>query len=174
MIYCSVNQQPAGRALLVRTMSCVTLINFRLLLPNWLRSKKRERRTFDDESENYIDLYWSFQPDYEHAPEEERETRENIYDDVPLESQQSLPSTLERTAMFEDIHSFLRSGHQSGEQEASESSCEENTGSSQLSGTMVGRDEVEQLFQNYIFQDSSFDRRRLSSERQRRLLTEQC
>ena len=62
--------------------------------------------------------------------------------------------------MFEDIHSFLRSGHQSGEQEASESSCEENTGSSQLSGTMVGRDEVEQLFQNYIFQDSSFDRRR--------------
>ena len=170
MIYCSVNQQPAGRALVVRTMSCVTLINFRLLLPNWLRSKKRERRTFDDESENYIDLYWSFQPDYENQydnvpVEEEKETPDNIYDDVPLESK-SLPSTLERTAMFEDIHSFL-SGHQEGSEMAD--SSEVNFSSTQLSGTQRRREEVEQLFQDYIFQDSSFDRRGLmNTERQRR------
>ena len=153
-------------------MSCVT-INFRMLLPNWLRSKKRERK-FEDESENYIDLYWSFQPDYENqyddVPEEEKETPDNIYDDVPLESK-SLPSTLERTAMFEDIHSFL-SGHQSGQQEGSEmvlDCSEENiVSSTQLSGTKRRRDEVEQLFRDYIFQDSSFDRRGLSTERQRR------
>ena len=100
-------------------MSCVT-INFRLLLPSWLRSKKRDRK-FEDESENYIDLYWSFRPDYENqydnVPVEEKETLDNIYDDVPLESK-SLPSTLERTAMFEDIHSFL-SGHQSGQHQES-------------------------------------------------------
>ena len=139
-------------------MSCVT-INFRLLLPNWLRSKKRERK-FEDEAENYIDLYWSFQPDYENqydnVPEEkDEETSDNIYDDVPLESK-SLPSTLERTAMFEDIHSFL-SGHQSGQREGSDCS-EENFSSTYLSGTKRRREEVEQLFQDYIFQDSSFDR----------------
>ena len=151
-------------------MSCVT-INFRLLLPNWLRSKKKERK-FEDESENYIDLYWSFQPDYENqydnVPEEEKEIPDNIYDDVPLESK-SLPSTLERTAMFEDIHSFL-SGHQSGHQESPDTvDCSEaDFSSAQLSGTKRRRDEVEQLFGDYIFQDSSFDRRGLSTERQRR------
>ena len=100
---------------------------------------------------------------------EEKETLDNIYDDVPLESK-SLPSTLERTAMFEDIHSFL-SGHQSGQhQESSEmaDSSEVNFSSTQLSGTKRRREEVEQLFQDYIFQDSSFDRRGLSTERQRR------
>ena len=149
-------------------MSCVT-INFSLLLPSWLRSKKRERK-FEDESENYIDLYWSFQPDYENQydnvpVEEEKETPDNIYDDVPLESK-SLPSTLDRTAMFEDIHSFL-SGHQEGSEMAD---CSEvNFSSTQLSGTQRRREEVEQLFQDYIFQDSSFDRRGLmNTERQRR------
>ena len=151
-------------------MSCVT-INFRLLLPNWLRSKKRERK-FEDESENYIDLYWSFQPDYENQydnvpEEEEKETPDNIYDDVPLESK-SLPSTLERTAMFEDIHSFL-SGHQEGGSEMVLDSSEENiVSSTQLSGTKRRRDEVGQLFRDYIFQDSTFDRRPLSTQRQRR------
>ena len=99
-------------------MSCVT-IKFSFLLPSWLRGKKRETKV-EDESGNYVDLYWSFQPDYENqydaVPlEEENETFGNIYDDVPFETQ-SLPSTLERTAMFEDIHSFLRSEQQTGQQ----------------------------------------------------------
>ena len=148
-------------------MSCVT-INFRLLLPDWLRSKKRERKS-EDESENYIDLYWSFQPDYENqydnVPEEDKETLDNIYDDVPLESK-SFPSTLERTAMFEDIHSFL-SGHQSGQHQ--ESSEMADSSEVNFSSTKRRREEVEQLFQDYIFQDSSFDRRGLmNTERQRR------
>ena len=162
-------------------MSCVT-IKFSFLLPSWLRGKKRETKV-EDESGNYVDLYWSFQPDYENqyddVPlEEERESFGNIYDDVPLESQ-SLPSTLERTAMFEDIHSFLRSeqqtGHQSGHQEDSEMSrmmVEEDSelsfSSTQLSATKKRRSETEQLFQNYIFQDSNFDRGGLSAQRLRR------
>ena len=81
--------------------------------------------------------------------------------------------------MFEDIHSFLRSeqqtGHQSGHQEDSEMSrmmVEEDSelsfSSTQLSGNKKRRSEMEQLFQNYIFQDSNFDRGGLSAQRLRR------
>ena len=158
-------------------MSCVT-IKFSFLLPSWLRGKKREAKV-EDESGNYVDLYWSFQPDYENqyddVPlEEERESFGNIYDDVPFETQ-SLPSTLERTAMFEDIHSFLRSEQQTGHQEDSEMSrmmVEDNSelscSSTQLCGNKKRRSEMAQLFQNYIFQDSNFDRGGLSAQRLRR------
>ena len=158
-------------------MSCVT-IKFSFLLPSWLRGKKREKNV-EDESGNYVDLYWSFQPDYENqydaVPlEEENESFGNIYDDVPFETQ-SLPSTLERTAMFEDIHSFLRSEQQTGHQGDSEMSrmmVEEDSelsfSSTQLSGNKKRRSEMAHLFQNYIFQDSNFDRGGLSAQRLRR------
>ena len=106
--------------------------------------------------------------------EEERKSFGNIYDDVPLESQ-SHPSTLERTAMFEDIHSFLRSEQQTGHQGDSEmsrmmveDSSELSFSSTQLCGNKKRRSEMAQLFQNYIFQDSNFDRGGLSAQRLRR------
>ena len=118
-------------------MSRVTL-KLRFLLPSWLRVKRKERRQSED-SENYVDFMWTFRKDYENCYENVpfEKTQDNIYDDVPFEALQdqiyddvpleSETSTLERTAMFEDIRSFLDSQLSLAEDNEQDHPAEDNT-----------------------------------------------
>jgi len=152
-------------------MSCVTL-DLRLLLPSWLRTKKKNRK-INEESLIYVDFTWQFQKDYrnEFNKVPMKTTGEAVYDDVPMEMD---TQTLEGAAIFENIHSFLNS--QVTRKEDSEDSHEvdfikDNFRFSKklkkesrskihsISSLAVTLEQRQQLFGDYIFQDDCLERR---------------